>query len=71
MNRIKARLQDTSESWIASIVLVLNLIKLIGRASLCLLLKLYEHLFISKNQHRQPQFILDGVHDLNSRAYLG
>ncbi len=41
MNRIKARLQDTSESWIASIVLVLNLIKLIGKASLCLLVKLY------------------------------
>lgn len=41
MNRIKARLKDTSESWVASIVLVLNLIKLIGRASLSLLLKLY------------------------------
>jgi len=41
MNRIKARLQDTSESWIASIILVLNLITLIGRASLCLLIKLY------------------------------
>lgn len=35
MGRIKARLQQTSESWIASIVLVLNLINLIGRASLC------------------------------------
>ena len=42
MNRIKARLSDTSESWIASIVLVLNLIKLIGRASLCLLVKFYK-----------------------------
>jgi len=42
MNRIKARLQDTSESWIASIVLVLNLIKLIGRVPLSLLIKLYE-----------------------------
>ena len=42
MNRIKARLQDTSESWIASIVLVLNLIKLIGMAPLSLLLKFYE-----------------------------
>jgi IS5 family transposase len=42
MNRIKARLQDTSESWIASIVLVLNLIKLIGRASLSLLIKFFE-----------------------------
>lgn len=40
MNKIKARLHQTSESWIASIVLVLNLIKLIGRASLCLLHKL-------------------------------
>ena len=28
MNRIRARLQQTSESWIASIVLVLNLVKL-------------------------------------------
>ncbi len=42
MNRIKARLADTSESWIASIVLVLNLIKLIGKAPLSLLNKLYE-----------------------------
>ncbi len=30
MNRIKARLTQTSESWIATIVLVLNLVKLIG-----------------------------------------
>jgi IS5 family transposase len=42
MNRIKARLADTSESWIASIVLVLNLIKLIGRVPLSLLVKFYE-----------------------------
>ena len=41
MNRIKARLQDTSESWIASIVLVLNLIKLIGRAPLSLIIKFF------------------------------
>jgi hypothetical protein len=39
MNRIKARLSETSESWIASIVLVLNLIRLIGKAPLCLLHK--------------------------------
>lgn len=37
MNRIKARLRQTSESWIASIVLVLNLVNLIGRASLYLI----------------------------------
>ena len=42
MNRIKARLADTSESWIASIVLVLNLIKLIGRASVSLLVKMFQ-----------------------------
>jgi len=34
MNRIKARLPDTSESWIATIVLVLNLVKLAGAAPL-------------------------------------
>jgi hypothetical protein len=49
MNRIKARLQDTSESWIASIVLVLNLIKLIGRAPLSLLIKLYEKCIVLEN----------------------
>ena len=31
MNRIKARLQQTSESWIATIIMVLNLVKLTGR----------------------------------------
>ena len=49
MNRIKARLQDTSESWIASIVLVLNLIKLIGRASLSLLIKILEEYLAIEN----------------------
>jgi hypothetical protein len=36
---IKARLKDTSESWIACIFLVLNLVKLAGVAPLCLLVK--------------------------------
>ena len=35
LNRIKARLQVTSQSWIASIILVLNLVKLAGEALLC------------------------------------
>lgn len=34
MNRIKARLKGTSESWIATIILVLNLVKLAGVALL-------------------------------------
>ena len=49
MNRIKARLHNTSESWIASIVLVLNLIKLIGRAPLSLLISLYRNNIASEN----------------------
>ena len=36
---IKARLKDTSESWVACIFLVLNLVKLAGAAPLCLLIK--------------------------------
>jgi hypothetical protein len=36
LNRIRARLQNTSESWIASIILVLNLVKLAGVALHCL-----------------------------------
>lgn len=39
MNRIKARLSQTSESWIASIIMVLNLVKLAGQVSFCLKLK--------------------------------
>lgn len=44
LNNIKARLKETSQSWIASIILVLNLVKLAGIASLCLFVS--ELLFI-------------------------
>ncbi|MFI4963370.1 MAG: IS5 family transposase [Legionellales bacterium] len=37
LNRIKARLNQTSESWIASIILVLNLVKLAGQVPFYLL----------------------------------
>jgi transposase, IS5 family len=47
LNRIKARLRATSESWIASIFLVLNLVKLAGVALLCLILK-YRRSFSAK-----------------------
>ncbi len=40
MNRIKARLKQTSESWIASIVMVLNLVKLAKGAHPCHLINL-------------------------------
>lgn len=40
LNRIRARLQNTSESWIASIILVLNLVKLAGAALPCHIIRL-------------------------------
>jgi transposase, IS5 family len=39
LGRIKARLKETSQSWIASIILVLNLVKLAGLALYCLIFK--------------------------------
>lgn len=36
LNRIKARLQNTSESWIATIIMVLNLVKLAGQVPYCI-----------------------------------
>lgn len=55
---VKARLQDTSESWIASIILVLNLVKLAGVALHWLLilimdsLSAYFLLKIDENENR-------------------
>ncbi|HRZ22110.1 MAG TPA: IS5 family transposase [Bacteroidales bacterium] len=40
LNRIKARLAQTSESWIATIILVLNLVKLIGSGTYALIFSL-------------------------------
>jgi len=53
MNRVKARLRVTSESWIASIVLVLNLINIIGKASLSLIGKLIKWI---KSLYQLPEF---------------
>ncbi|HQS52211.1 MAG TPA: IS5 family transposase [Daejeonella sp.] len=54
MDRIKARLRETSESWIASIVLVLNLVKLAGQAPYWLIrnlmVRLIENYIILRNQ---------------------
>ena len=47
LNRIKARLRDTSESWIASIILVLNLVKLAGAALPCLIVKFINGIYDS------------------------
>jgi transposase, IS5 family len=42
LNRIRARLKGTSETWIASIILVLNLVKLAGLSILLLPVKIKE-----------------------------
>jgi hypothetical protein len=43
MNRIKARLSQTSESWIATIILVLNLVKLAGEVPYSLALSIFTY----------------------------
>jgi hypothetical protein len=42
LNRIRARLKGTSETWIAGIILVLNLVSLAGEALLCLIIWLFK-----------------------------
>lgn len=44
MNRIRDRLKHTSQSWIASIILVLNMVKLAGKALACLSFSAWEKL---------------------------
>lgn len=43
MNRVRAKLAGTSQSWIASIILVLNLVKWAGQAPYCLVLKTFSN----------------------------
>jgi hypothetical protein len=57
LDRIKARLQDTSQSWIASIFLVLNLVKLAGVALHWKIILIFESLTecfqkIGQNENR-------------------
>ncbi len=42
LDRIRARLNETSESWIASIIMVLNLVKLAGQAPFALFRKMFD-----------------------------
>jgi len=55
---IKARLKDTSESWIACIFLVLNLVKLAGVAPICLLLKTINRVFSALYQRLSASKLL-------------
>lgn len=70
LNRIKARLSNTSLSWIATIIMVLNLVKLTGRVLYCLIRKIIIKARVTKT-------ICDYIYMLNligfdiiSRPYL-
>ncbi len=56
LNRIKARLRDTSEAWIACIFLVLNLVKLAGVALPCLRVRLVLSYSAKQNLNTQSQY---------------
>ena len=66
LNRIRARLKGTSETWIACIILVLNLVKLAGAGIPCLFVKVVDSfsanelkkLFIQFNEKNYCQYIL-------------
>ena len=65
LDRIKARLQNTSESWIPSIFLVLNLVKLAGMAVHWFIVWLIESLsayFIRKTETNENRCDLNKNH---------
>jgi len=53
MNRIKARLQQTSQSWIATLIMVLNLVKLAGEVPLLLILSLLTYSAAVLKRHKE------------------
>ena len=64
LDRIRARLRETSEAWIACIFLVLNLVKLAGVAPPCLLLKMirsFSAMAIVKSILRSADKIYDQI----------
>lgn len=58
MNRIRARLKNTSQSWIATIVLVLNLVKMAGEVPLWLIYQLINDLFSTINKLKKVSKVL-------------
>ncbi len=52
LNRVKARLSVTSLSWIATIIMVLNLVKLTGRVLYCLIGKIILKARVAENNIR-------------------
>ena len=78
LNRIRARLKGTSETWIASIILVLNLVKLAGLSILLLPVKKAESFSVSETnmwllflkQDLCPLFILMETKNKNNHVKI-
>ena len=71
MDRIKARLQQTSESWIATIIMVLNLVKLTGQVLYCKLVKIFTYsVWHVKNEIKKWNRGIGKFFKIKKRAYL-
>jgi hypothetical protein len=68
MNRIKARLQETSESWIATIILVLNLVKLAGEVPCAINNALFTFSITMSVIERAVKIILWNIFKNNQRS---
>ena len=64
LNKVRARLKQTSQSWIASIILVLNLVRLTREAPLWLSFSAWKKLFLSVTCYFS--MILDELRKLNT-----
>jgi transposase, IS5 family len=58
LSRIKARLSSTSATWIAGIIIVLNLVKLAGLSAYCLLLSLFSKMYQIDHGQRMAKLAL-------------
>lgn len=65
LNRIKARLQQTSSSWIATIIMVLNLVKLTGQVPFCLILSVLTYSAKQLEKLKRGLKILEGCNRRN------
>lgn len=59
LNNIKAKLRNTSQSWIASIIMVLNLVKLAGQAPYCLVISSFSAWCKLQSRRIQSLFVAE------------
>ena len=71
MNRIKARLQQTSESWIATIIMVLNLVKLTRQVSYWVKFPTYSAWCMKRILHETTSWIWNIPSKIFEKNYAG